>query len=97
MKIIADSVLRTNSTSAAWTGGGGEGGQEEGAGGGQGGQGQYSIETTDTHSLVTLIIIPIFATNIFGSFHTPNSGAIKVGKPSLRVHLQKTSGVQNIR
>ena len=91
MKIIADSVLRTNSTSAAWTGGGGEGGQEEGAGGGQGGQGQYSIETTDTHSLVTLIIIPIFATNTFGSFH------IKVGKPSLRVHLQKTSGVQNIR
>ena len=41
LKIIADNFLRTNSTSAAWPGGGGEGGQEEGAGGGEGGQGQY--------------------------------------------------------
>ena len=42
-KIIPDCFLRTNSTSAAWAGGGGEGGQEEGVGGGQGWQGQFEL------------------------------------------------------
>ena len=41
--MISDCFLRTDSTSAAGPGSGGEGGQEEGVGGGQGWQGQFEL------------------------------------------------------